>query len=95
MAAPQKRGVRITYEVVHGLTDLSVNAVHQAGARPKPGKGPRQHLDICSLESVVLWVARHGNIPLRMKICGFAAQSLLDDGVLDGARSMPRCVEKD
>ncbi len=63
-------GPPLTYELVHKLTDLSINSLHQAGGKPKPG---RQRLDLQSLESVVLWVAAHGKPELRMKICGHAA----------------------
>jgi hypothetical protein len=94
MANRPKQGPRITYEIVQGLTDLTIDAIHQAGARPKPGV-KRQHLDLSSLESIVLWVAAHGHVDLRRKICGYAAQSLLDDGVLQGAPKKPRSSSSD
>jgi len=80
-------GPPLTYEMVQKLTDLSINSLHQAGGKPKPG---RHRLDLQSLESVVLWVAAHGKPELRMKICGHAAGALLDEGILRGATKKTR-----
>ena len=78
---PKLTGQQLTYEAIHKLTDLSINALHQAGGKPKPD---RQPLDLQSLESVVLWLAGHGKRELRIKMCGLAAQALLDEDVTPG-----------
>jgi hypothetical protein len=52
------------------------NAVYQCAGEKKG----RQHLDIDSLESVVLFVTAHGRPALRREIAGFAAQVLVDEG---------------
>ena len=89
---PKLTGPPLTYELIRKLTDLSENALHQAGGKPKPG---RQPLDLRSLESVVLWVAGHGKRKLRIKMCGLAAQALLDEGVTPGTtHGAPRRVVK-
>jgi hypothetical protein len=88
---PYKPGLTITYEEVHRLTDLSLNALHQAGGRAQPG---RQPLDLNSLESVVLWLAGHARQDLRVKICALSAQALLGGtlgaGDRGGAPRRPR-----
>jgi hypothetical protein len=89
MAPPFKNGLTITYELIHDLTDVEMNTVYQAGAKPKADNDQRQRLDINSLESVILWVAAHGKTSLRLKICGYSAQSLVEDGVLHGAPKKP------
>jgi hypothetical protein len=76
-------GPVITYELIQSLTDLSMNALHQAGGQKV--KPHRQRLDLGSLESVVLWLAGHGKRELRIKMCGLAAQALLGDGDQCGA----------
>lgn len=89
MPRPPLEGLTITYERVQALTNLPINTLHKAGAG---GAGEyRQKLDLNSLESVVLWLACHGTVDLRKKICAYAAQSLLDSGALPG---VPRTRKK-
>ena len=64
----------LSYELVHKLTDLDLMSVKSLGGKPKHG---RQHLNIFSLESVVLWLASHGTDELRKEMLWRAA------GVLD------------
>jgi hypothetical protein len=86
-------GCLVTYESVHHLTDLSMNALYQAATPPKAPR-KRHELDINSLESVVLWLAAHARTDIRKRICGLAAQSLLDDGELKGAPHRGRTGRK-
>ena len=62
-------------------TDLPINALHQAGGKPEPG---RQHFNLGSLESVILCVAAHGKPVFRMNDLSHADVSLLNEGILRG-----------
>ena len=90
MPRPPLEGLTITYEKVQALTDLPLNTLHKAGAGRAAGEY-RQKLNLDSLESVVLWLACHGTVSLRKRICAHAAQSLLDSGALPG---VPRTRKK-
>jgi hypothetical protein len=89
MALPRK-GVLVSYEVVQALTDLPINTLHQAATTPPPGR-KRMHLNIESLESVVIWLSAHGSRQLRQKMLAYSAGSLLDEGALPG---VPRTGKK-
>jgi hypothetical protein len=82
MALP-RAGVLVSYEAVQALTDLPINTLHQAATIPPPNR-KRMRLDIESLESVVIWLAKHGKRTLRQKILAHSAESLLDEGALPG-----------
>ena len=67
------------YEAIQALTNLPRNRIYKAsGASVKD----RQKLDITDLESVIIWLAAHGKPELRRAICGYAAQALIDDGIM-------------
>jgi len=88
---PRLIGQIITYEAIQKLTDLSLNALHQAGGKPKPVRHP---LDIQSLESVILWLARHGKRELRVQMVGLAAEALIDGDLAPGSSGTPRRPKK-
>jgi len=81
MALPQQ-GAHVTFDAIADLCDVSANTMYQASRRPGsgPGQRKRQPLVIDDLESVILWVAAHGRVPLRRKIAAYAAPSLLEPG---------------
>ena len=53
MAGRPQRVGEVTYADIAALTDVTLNAVHQAATPQR--SGIRQHLDIDNLESIVLW----------------------------------------
>jgi hypothetical protein len=65
----------VTFQSIQKLTDVTLNCLHQASGKVKPG---RQHLDIENLESIILWVAAHGKIKLRQQITALAAPAFLE-----------------
>jgi hypothetical protein len=81
MSRHPKEGARITYELITALTDNTVNTVHVAATVPKnpTTRQRRQTLDIDSLESVILYVAKHGKKRLRQRIAAKAAPAWDDD----------------
>jgi hypothetical protein len=81
MAMPQKLGKTITYELIAELTDNTINTVHVAATVPKnpTTRQRRQSLNINSLESVILYVAKHGKKRLRQRIAAKAAAAWDED----------------
>jgi len=82
MCALPLQGHVVTFDSIAELCDVSENALYQASRRPGsgPGRKKRQPLMIDDLESVVLYIAAHGRVPLRRKIVAYAASSLLETG---------------
>jgi hypothetical protein len=61
-----------------------VNSLHQASGKPKAGRMP---LNIHSLESIVLNIAKHGRGKLRERIA-FLAQEVFVADVIQYARGL-------
>lgn len=64
-----------TYEDISELVDLSLQNVYKF-AEDRPG---RTRLNMDSLESVVVFLARHGKLPLRVAIMRAALERTLPE----------------
>lgn len=87
---PPQQGLIITREVITALS--SFDAVKKS-AQPNPPLD-RMRLDIDSLESVVLFLAKYGKQHLRQRMVALAADSYLDASTPGATRTSRMGVTK-